>query len=320
MKGREAKAGPSADLLLCFPSRPHWTVTPKAICAPDDRRRHLRKLSTGAAGQVRPLLWVKAKSAASETAEPSSPKVTCSGQIKVRQNTSACRNCQSVTDEIEKIHDAGKQKKRSNWAESLRFKREIMQFLTCLRTLRFDMRCFGSFPTADNTAEDDDEEEEECYRENHVGIEETSDDAARAVFSKWFMMLQEKQNNVFQGEAATNEDDVSDDVSIAEPAVPPPNALLLMRSRSAPAKSWIKENEDQEKEDRARAEEGKEKDQQTSMQSMRLLMEKEETKNENTRAMRYDSDFHCMSWDIVKESWMVGRLRDPLSKSRSWTR
>ncbi|KAI9097711.1 hypothetical protein K1719_025482 [Acacia pycnantha] len=313
-KGREDKAGPSADLSLCFPSRPHWNaLMPKPICSPgkasesNNRRRHLSKSTTT-------LLWAKAKSAASvDTAEPSSPKVTCAGQIKVRQSTTACSNWHSMIDEMEKIHDDGKLRKRPSWAKSLGLKREIMQFLCCLRTLRFDFRCFGSFPAEDNTTEDENYEEE-GYQENQVGMEETSDDATSAIFSKWFMMLHENQNSVFDGEDRSNEENISDDGFIAESGVPPPNALLLMRCRSAPAKSWFQENHEREKEDRACADEVEQ------ITNEKLLMEKDETKKENMVVLRYDSDFDKMSLDIVKESWIVGRLRDTLSKSRSWKR
>lgn len=327
MKGREAKAGPSADLLVCFPSRAHLNLMPKPICSPGraseskKRQRRLKKSSTrgGTAGQASPLLWAKPTSMGSEIAEPTSPKVTCAGQIKVTQKTTACRNWQSVMEEIEKIHNHREQRKRSKWAEYLGFKREIMQFLTCLRSIRFDLRCFGSFPETDITTEDEDDDDDEEYQENHEGIEES--DTSGTAFSKWFMMLQENQNKGFHKQ----DTNVGDDESIAEPAVPPPNALLLMRCRSAPAKSWLKENEEEEneereKEDEAHKEEDDEKVEPANGQSLKSLMEEEKRKKENLVVMRYDSDFYKISADIAKETWIVGGLRDPLSKSRSWKR
>ncbi|KAF7829923.1 myotubularin-related protein [Senna tora] len=306
MKGREAKAAPSADLLVCFPSRAHLTLMPKPICSParpsDSNKRHLKKSSTrGGAGQASPMLWTKTKSMGSEIAEPTSPKVTCAGQIKVRPKTTACRTWQSVMEEIEKIHNNTKQRKRST---SLGFKKEIMHFLTCLRSIRFDLRCFGSLPETDATTEDEDDEDEE-----------NDSEASRTVFSKWFMVLQENQNSGFHREEAK---DKGDGGSEAQPTVPPPNALLLMRCRSAPAKSWLKQNE--ELENGPPQKQDKEKTQLKKGRSLKSLMEEEKTKIDNMVVMKYDSDFYEISSDIAKETWVVSDLTDPLSRSRSWKR
>ncbi|KAF7816957.1 myotubularin-related protein [Senna tora] len=273
MKGREreAKAGPSADLLVCFPSRPHLNLMPKPIYSParsshSKKRHHRLKKSS----QATPILWAKPNSMGSHIDEPTSPKVTCAGQIKVTQNTSACTNWQSLMQEIEKIHNGTTHRKRSNWAHSLGFKREIMQFLTCLRSIRFDLRCFGSAPETDVTTEEDEEEElDEGYQETDNGA------------SEWFMMLQQNQNKQ------------DDEGSVGEAPIPPANALLLMRCRSAPARTWLKKNEDDEKLEQS-------------------LMEEDERKKEKVVVMRCHSDFPKISTDIVKETWIVGGLRDPL--------
>ncbi|KAF3445796.1 hypothetical protein FNV43_RR10973 [Rhamnella rubrinervis] len=268
MKGRETKGAPSADLLVCFPSRAHLSLMPKPICSParpsENNKRHhshhhhhhhhLKKSTTRGLGQASPLLWSKTTSIGSEISEPTSPKVTCAGQIKVRHKTSSCKSWQSVMEEIERIHSNRQQhKKRPSWVEALGFKKDIMQFLTCLRNIRFDFRCFGSFHESDvTTDEDDDEEEDEDqYHENHVVVEATEDtETSRTVFSKWFMVLQEDQNNGLRKELDKKEIDshgVEEDGSAAcAPAVPPPNALLLMRCRSAPAKSWLEEKKEEE--------------------------------------------------------------------------
>ena len=192
MKGREGKAAPSADLLVCFPSRAHLTLMPKPICSParpsepskrhqhqhhqhhHNHPHHLKKSSTRNGGQASPLLWAKTKPMGTEISEPTSPKVTCAGQIKVRHKTSSCKNWQSVMEEIERIHNNKKHKKRPTWVEALGFKKEIMQFLTCLRSIRFDFRCFGSFPESGNTS-DDEEEDGDQYQHNQVGVEESDD-------------------------------------------------------------------------------------------------------------------------------------------------
>ncbi|XWS21523.1 hypothetical protein CRYUN_Cryun30bG0061500 [Craigia yunnanensis] len=336
MKGRETKGAPSADLLVCFPSRAHLNLMSKSICSParpsEPNKRHhnhhhhhslLKKSSTrnggGAGGQASPLLWAKNKQMGSEITEPTSPKVTCAGQIKVRSKTSSCKSWQSVMEEIERIHNSRQHKKRPSWVESLGFKKEVMQFLTCLRSIRFDCRCFGSFPQSDITTDDEDEE-----NHNHVEGNETS----RTIFSKWFMMLQENQNNGFYIEEKKEKGRSHDHVDDHQAAVPPPNALLLMRCRSAPAKSWLeknrveenKENKESIENDEEKEEEGKWKGKKKT-NNLRSLMEEENRKmKESLAVMRYDPDFYKISSDIAKETWLVGGKKDPLSRSRSWKR
>ncbi|KEH34905.1 hypothetical protein MtrunA17_Chr3g0115671 [Medicago truncatula] len=355
-KGREGKrSAPSTDLLVCFPSRTHLRLMPKPICSPvrpsepnkhhHHKTYHQRKRSISRAGGSisgggqagSPMLWTKNKSMGSENSEPTSPKVTCAGQIKMRPKNSACRSWQSVMEEIEKIHNDKKQKKRLNWAESLGFKKEIMQFFTCLRAIRFDLRCFGSFSGTDITTEDEDEEEDddgededkdEVYYNDHVGVEETHRDSesSRAVFSKWFMVMQEEQNKVVHKEEEKKDENCGD----GEISVPPPNALLLMRCRSAPVKSWLKESEEEggnnnEKENNSQKEKEKEKELAKTHvkkgQSLKSLMEEDNNNNkENLVVMRYHSDYYGISTDIARETWIVGGLTDPMSRSRSWKR
>ncbi|KAK9742589.1 hypothetical protein RND81_03G184000 [Saponaria officinalis] len=271
--------------------------------------------------------------------EPTSPKVTCAGQIKVRPRSSNtnCRNWQSVMEEIEKIHNSrAKCKKKSSFG----IKKDVMSFLTCLRSLRFDFHCFGSFPqqilSSDEEDDDDDDEEDEVafdeaedefkeiiddndFSKGKIGINNDDDNNNNAVFSKWFMVLQENQSN--------NNDDNNNKLETEEignddftPAVPPPNALLLMRCRSAPAKSWLEEKEDEEKIDKQKSED----------EDGKIAEEKEEDdekeekikKKRETLAivMKYDTDFYKLSTDVAQETWVVGEFKDPFSRSRSWRR
>lgn len=347
MKGREAKAAPSADLLVCFPSRAHLTLMPKPICSParpsEQNKRHhnhnhnhnqhhhrhhsLKKSSTiRGGGQASPLLWSKTKPMDSEISEPTSPKVTCAGQIKVRHKTNtSCKNWQSVMEEIERIHNnRNKHKKKPSWVEAFGFKKEVMQFLTCLRRIRFDFRCFGTFPEqSDITTDDEDieveENEEEENRENHT---EGSDENSRTVFSKWFMVLQENQNNTLCKERDRPCQDDDDSIA-AVPAVPPSNALLLMRCRSAPAKTWLEEKEQEEREqeeDEDEDEIGRVKEEGKAKSLKSLMEEEKRKKKENMVVMKYDTDFYQISSDIAKETWIVGGMKDPFSRSRSWKR
>ncbi|KAE8656090.1 hypothetical protein F3Y22_tig00117010pilonHSYRG00034 [Hibiscus syriacus] len=265
MRGRETKGVPSADLLVCLPSRARLTLVRKPICSPTRpsesnkhhrnhqhhlhyHRRLLKKSSTrkgsGAGSHSSPLLWARDKQIGPDSTEPTSPKVTCSGQIKVGSKTSSCKTWQSVMEEIEKIHNSRHRKRRPSWVESFGFKKEVVQFLTCLRGIRFDFRCFGSFPRSDITSDDEDEDEE--YQENRD--HEDEDETSGAIFSKWLMVLQENHDNgVYREEETRVHDPVVDD---DEAAIPPPNALLLMRSRSAPAIAKARQEENEEDENK----------------------------------------------------------------------
>lgn len=340
MKGaRRGKGPPSADLLVCFPSRAHLTLMPKPICSParhsDSSKRHhnhdLKKISTrigGVQAQSNPLLWAKSKNS-EIISEPTSPKVTCAGQIKVRtKQGSSCKNWQSVMEEIEKLHNRKAQKKKgANWMEAIGIKKDVMQFLTCLRNIRFEFRCFGSFPTTTHDITSDDEEEEDDGDElerrgmDQIGRdlndrEDDDDDeeeeSSKTVFSKWFMVLQdENQKTELTKTERDNNNDDDDNVPIC---VPPPNALLLMRCRSAPPKSWLQETQQVKKEDEDEDNE-EEKKAKSTMEEV-----ENKKKNENLVVMGYGNNFHKFSADIAKETWVVGGVRDQLAKSRSWKR
>ncbi|MBA0567766.1 hypothetical protein Golob_005306 [Gossypium lobatum] len=340
MKGRKTKGAPSADLLVCFPSRSRLTLMPKPISSParpsepnirhHNHRHHHHPLikrsrtrNGSGVGLASPLLWANNKQMRPEITEPSSPKVTCAGQIKVRSKTTSCKTWQSVMEEIERIHNSRRHKKRPGWIESLGFKKEAMQFLTCLRSIRFDFRCFRSFPQSDITTEDDDDEDEES-QENHNHIHDDDKEASRTVFSKWFMVLQENQNDGLLKEEKGKSHDVDVVDDDAQTAVPPPNALLLMRCRSAPAKSWLKENvKDEENIQNDDEEEEYKKKCEKKTKNLRSLMEEEnrKTTTQSLVVMKYDLGFYktCSS-DTAKETWVVGGFKDPLSRSRSWKR
>lgn len=318
MKGREGKGPPPADLLVCFPTRrAHLSLMPKPICSParpsdpatrhNHHRRHhshhhniIRNSTLVNKGHASPLLWAnnKTKSQNSDLSEPTSPKVTCAGQIKVRPKPGSCKNWQSVMEEIERMHNSRKkQRKRSPWTEALGFKKDVMQFLTCLRNIRFDFRCFGSFPAAavisSDDEEDDDEEEDEIDRLKEESEED--DRNSGAVFSKWFMILQENHEKKGKMTSSCLVDEDDDDKDSSAPPPPPANALLLMRCRSAPAKSWVEEREEEEREE----------------------AEAEAERKQGMVVMRCGTEFSKLSDDIAKETWVVGGIKDMLSRSRS---
>ncbi|KAG6434814.1 hypothetical protein SASPL_106457 [Salvia splendens] len=266
MRGREGKGPPSTDLLVCFPTRAHLSLMPKPVSSParphHRRRPSLLKSTTTNTTAAR---WARSKSNNNEAdSEPTSPKVTCAGQIKVRSSKpNSCKNWQSVMEEIERMHN---HKKRPPWAAALGFKKEAMQFLACLRNLRFDFRCFGSIPAAEISSDDDEEELDDDGDDNKGG----------AVFSKWFMILQEENSQLRKEEESVAAE------AIVNEAAPPANALMLMRCRSAPAKSWLEEKEEEEREE-------------------------EEEKG---------AEFCEFAVEIGKEDWIQERI----CRSRSWKR
>ncbi|XP_047323581.1 uncharacterized protein LOC124927239 [Impatiens glandulifera] len=220
---------PSADLLVCFPSRAHLSLMPKPLNSPirssdssnkknhfprrNNRHHHHNHNHNHRRRQESPILWAKTKST-SDVSEPTSPKVTCAGQIKVRPKSK--NNWQSVIEEIERLH-GGKRKQsiKNTFLNSSVFKKEAMHFMTCLRGIRLNFRCLGSFSTTAMTSDDDDEEDDVPETRHHWADHYESE--------RW------------------------EDSSFGPP--PPPNALLLMRSRSAPAISWPEEIGLEEKEE-----------------------------------------------------------------------
>ncbi|EOA36928.1 hypothetical protein CARUB_v10009798mg [Capsella rubella] len=312
IKGGGKSSGYSADLMVCFPSRTHLSLPSKSISspshsfnrrqnAPHHRRSH-SKLS-GNGGGVR-----QNRGGGREIAEePTSPKVTCAGQIKVRprKGEGGTKNWQSLMAEMEKIHRSKSESKFFG------IKKDVMGFLTCLRDLSFDFRCFGAFPPVDVISDDEEEEDEEEEEE------EEEDESSGTVFSKWFMVLHEKQNNE---ECVDGKENAFSDV---ETAVPPPNALLLMRCRSAPVKNWLEEKKAETEEDdntekqSGQEEEEGENDTVIKKKDLRSLMEEE--KKMNLVVMDYDTNYYKLSADIAKETWVVGgSFQDPLFRSRSW--
>ncbi|ESQ27306.1 hypothetical protein EUTSA_v10018798mg [Eutrema salsugineum] len=345
IKGRDGNRGStssgySADLLVCFPSRAHLALTPKPICSPSRpsdtntrRPHHRRKLSRlsggGGGGHGSPVLWAKQASSKNMggdvIAEPTSPKVTCAGQIKVRPSKG--KNWQSMMAEFEKIH------RNKSEGKFLGLKKDVMGFLTCLRNIRFDFRCFGDFRHADITSDDDEEEgdDDDDDDDGEEKEEKEEEEKSKTLFSKWYMVLQEEQSN--NDDHKKNNNCVVDEKhdlenSDAEPAVPPPNALLLMRCRSAPAKSWLEERM-QAKTEQANREEQQEEEEEEETEDQEMSTEKKQKKKKDLRSlmeeekmelvlMRYDTEYYRLSSDIAKETWVVGGIQDPLSRSRSW--
>ncbi|KAI3750676.1 hypothetical protein L2E82_21412 [Cichorium intybus] len=331
MQRREGKGPPSRDLMVCFPTRAHLRLMPKPVSSPRQlhhHQNHLRKSMRGGGGHASPYLWSGTKQMSSDNlSEPTSPKVTCAGQIKVRPSTRSCKNWQTVMDEIERLHN--NRKKKPTWVATLGFKKEIMQFLTCLRRIKFDFHCLGAFPHVDITSDDEDEDSndrqinQDEHKDHHDDHDHDND--SRAVFSKWFMVLQENQDcGVFEKDEKCLKSEATEDL----PCLPPTNALLLMRCRSAPAKSWMEEKlEEEEKEDvedhdkEEDKEEEEEEEEHADADNAKEIEKKENKRKSLMELMKNETDFYKLSCDIAKETWVIGGIhKDPFSRSRSWKR
>lgn len=353
MTRREGKGPPPSDLLVCFPTRARLALMPKPTCSPrrqlhHHHHNHLRKSMRGGSiggGHASPYLK---QMGSDNLSEPTSPKVTCAGQIKVRPSTRSCKNWQTVMEEIERLHN--NRKKKSTWVEALGFKKEVMHFLSCLRRLNFDFNCLGSFSHVDITSDDEDEDEDKTNKEisqdqylHDYGHDNKEDVSSQTVFSKWFMVLQENQDcGVFEKDEKSIKLNVTEDA----PCLPPSNALLLMRCRSAPAKSWMEEKEEEEQEQENDDDDDDDddddhddhdddddhhhdhhahdhnKEEEDANNKDDKLVKKEGKRKSLMELMQNESDFYKLSChDIAKETWIIGGIhKDPFSRSRSWKR
>lgn len=316
-RSRRGSSGTAADFLVCFPSRTHLALMPpKPICSPSrpsaSERRH--STSGGRPGPPPPSSSSSSASAhyrASRNAsrrqrhamdvvagvddEPSSPKVTCAGQIKVSRSAKP------------KAAGAGKKpaKKSSSWMQALGIKKDALPFLSALHgafRLNNVAGCFRSFPGAvvEYTSGEEDEEEEEEEEEQRIEQKTEHGDA----LARWFMVLEEGKRIPRKKQEQKPEEEEEEESHEEEDSAPPANALMLMRCRSAPAKGLARRlgaGEEDEELKSAKKEEETQK----------------ETEKENLVVMRYPPDFFHVSVDIAKETWIVGG-DDSVLRCRSW--
>ncbi|KAL6911507.1 hypothetical protein ACP4OV_000312 [Aristida adscensionis] len=303
MKGGRGSNGAATDLLVCFPSRAHLALMPpKAICSPSRpsasepvKRRH----STSRAGGPLPpsALSSSARNPSRRAGaadvpvddEPSSPKVTCVGQIKASR---------PAKPKVAGAGAAAGKPKKSSWLHALGIKKDAMPFLDALHgAFRFNVAgCFGRFPGAVGytSGEDDDEEEDEERKEKEA--------EHGAALARWFMVLEEGKK---VPSSKKQEQEQPQQPGEEEDAAPPANALMLMRCRSAPAKGLARRL-------------GGEAEQCEDVQSAKKKIEVEE-KEESLVLMTYSPDFFKVSLDIAKETWIVGG-DDAILRCRSWKR
>ncbi|KAL5211853.1 hypothetical protein ABZP36_022700 [Zizania latifolia] len=297
MKGGRGSNGAATDLLVCFPSRARLALMPpKSICSPSRlsasepvKRRH----STSGRAGLPPSSSALFKAAVSRNPsrcraadvpvddEPSSPKVTCAGQIKARRPAAKPKGAGA----------GGGKAKKATWLQALGIKKDALTFLDAVHgSFRLNVAgCFGSFPGAVEytSGEEDDEEEDEL-----AAGKETEHGAALA---KWFMVLEEGKKVSSKKREQEPQKQVEE-----EDVAPPANALMLMRCRSAPAKGLPRRlGGDAEEEVKS--------------------AKKEEENKERLVLMSYSPDFFKVSVDIAKETWIVDG-DDAVLRCRSWKR
>ncbi|KAM3225162.1 hypothetical protein ACQJBY_058103 [Aegilops geniculata] len=302
MRGRRrGSSGTATDFLVCFPPRAHLALMPpKTACSPSrpstsSERRHSTSgarpssSSSRAAANRNPSRRHHAVDVGEDN-EPSSPKVTCAGQIKVSRSAKPKGG----------PGGAGGGKKKATWMQALGIKKDALPFLNALHgAFRLNVSgCFGRFPGAvvEYTSGEEDEEEEE----EQAGKE--TDRRHGDALAKWFMVLEEGK----RAPRKNQEHELPHEEQEKEDAAPPANALMLMRCRSAPAKGLARrlgvadagEDGEEAKGDSTKARE-------------------EETEKESLVVMRYPPDFFQVSMDIAKETWIVGG-DDSVLRCRSW--
>ncbi|KAD6796682.1 hypothetical protein E3N88_07578 [Mikania micrantha] len=344
IRSREGKGPSSRDLLVCFPVRAHHALMPRLACSPHQHlhhhhhQKHLRKSIRGSRGRsigghTSPYMWSGTKHMSSDNlSEPTSPKVTCAGQIKIRPSTRSCKNWQTVMEEIERLHN--NRKKKPTWMEALGFKKEVVQFLSCLRSIKFDFRCLGAFSHVDITSDEEEEDEDNNDKESNQNHDHHDHDhdhdineevSSQTMFSKWFMVLQENENcGVFEKHERSLKSKETEDQH--HPCLPPANALLLMRCRSAPANSWMEKKEEEEVQQENSSvnidhNHDQEEEHHADKDEKLELKEFKHKRKSLSELLKNESDFYKLSIDVAKETWVIGGIhKDPLSRSRSWRR
>ncbi|KAI4321140.1 hypothetical protein MLD38_034561 [Melastoma candidum] len=237
---------------------------------------------------------------ASEIAEPTSPRVTCSGQVRVR------RSPRTDAEEFGRICGGGKKqsrKKSTGWqADGQGSKKDrVKQPPACLRRTWLDLRCFGcSFP-------------ESRIAGDAKGSEEHQNaDAMGTMFAKWFMVLQQDNRNDDTIGVVGGKDIIPvDDVPPGHP--PPGNALLVMRCPSSPTRCWSgrtkSSQNDYEGWDDGETEEEEEKEEKDQGDPT-----KQKINDDGLVTTKYDSgSFSHKAHGTVNRSGP-----DPLTRSKSW--
>lgn len=282
MEGEHKGYRAGSELFVCFTSRQSMRLGPKCVLSPgrteklgESSSRRLR--SSGSKGQSSPMfsalaynLTGRKKNGSFETQEPTSPKVTCIGQVRVKSkhkkkglsvNTSDVKfraersNSQRWSKEAPpkapERQECMANRSNQKWGHLFGFKKEV-SFSICeaLRSFGAEFNCFVPCGGASSA---------------HTPAKESKETTTcGAVLAKWFMVLQEDEKKAVEGTEETEQRVADEEVSgIREanrPSVktedcvqidetrllyseeeeeevvcPPRNALLLMKCRSVPS-------------------------------------------------------------------------------------
>jgi hypothetical protein len=122
--------------------------------------------------------------------------------------------------------------------------------------------------------------------------------------ARWFMVLEEGKK--VSSKKQVPELHQKQEVDKEEEAAPPPNALMLMRCRSAPAKGLVRRLGGEAEEDK-------------DVKNTTKTPDEDKEKEEGLMLMAYSPDFFKVSLDIAKETWIVGG-DEAVLRCRSWNR
>eukprot|EP01018_Ginkgo_biloba_P015853 Gb_38221 [translate_table: standard] len=271
MEGEHKAYRAGSELFVCFTSRQSMRLGSKSALSPgrtekfrEGPSRRLR--SNGSKGHSSPMfpllpsnLTGRKKNGNFETQEPSSPKVTCIGQVRVKSKHNKSRHTRDMSlggdRKLQQIskgelprsperQDSIPGRPHQKWGHLFGFRKEItFNICEALRSFGAEFNCFvpcgGTPSTTPSTKEN----------------KETT--TCGAMFAKWFMVLQEGDdkkaeeldepegkmveeviagicNEKVQSGHSVNEDEIKMTIAEEEIATPPRNALLLMRCRSVP--------------------------------------------------------------------------------------
>ncbi|XP_068658228.1 uncharacterized protein [Aristolochia californica] len=284
MDGERAHRSGSSELFICFTSRPSSSsssmrIPSKSIHSPgrtDKFRdggsssssslhtslsRRLRHNGSLKGGQASPMFpsTSKKKGCAFDTPEPTSPKVTCIGQVRVKTKKQGkkirARSKKRGELSFRKTQEGNDHQAAEDGRLERRHQRWVslpLSICEALRTFGADFNCFqpcGGRSSCGSSGEDRDKGEKRSTT--------TTTGTCGAVFARWLMALQEgeeeKRRELQEQVALAVEDrgpkEEADDakrgghcaekVLVEEDetvpvCIPPKNALLLMRCRSEP--------------------------------------------------------------------------------------
>ncbi|KAG8485022.1 hypothetical protein CXB51_021433 [Gossypium anomalum] len=208
--GGSSSSSSMSDLFICFTSGPSSSSF---------GRRLMRSNGSMKGGQASPMFSNgKKKSSGFENPEPSSPKVTCIGQVRVKSKKQgkkfrACRSKRTGMD-----HNNGSNN------NSQECKKWVHLPLTICEALRaFGAEYFYCFLPSCMTNQREDKQDK---TEARSGDNDDDDDEKR----------KSSERHAFEDIEINDDEDEEDEARLSISCIPPKDALLLTRCRSDPIK------------------------------------------------------------------------------------